>query len=135
MDNISNKRIVIDIDDTLSVTYNGDYKNSIPVIPVVETLRKYKDAGYIITLFSARNMRTHNRDIGKINVHTLPLIMDFLKKYDIPYDEIIMGKPWAGKGGFYVDDRAIRPSEFVTLSEDEINTLLDKEKEFAKENV
>ncbi|HFM3195463.1 TPA: capsular biosynthesis protein, partial [Escherichia coli] len=46
---------------------------------------------------------------------------------NIPYDEIIVGKPWCGTNGFYVDDKAIRPSEFISLSETEIAELLDKE--------
>jgi capsule biosynthesis phosphatase len=75
-------------------------------------------------------MRTYNRNIGEINVHTLPIILDFLNKYEIPYDEVIVGKPWCGFGGFYVDDKAIRPSEFVGLTELEINELLKKETNF-----
>ena len=45
----------------------------------------------------------------------------------MPYDDIVIGKPWCGFEGFYVDDKAIRPSEFSTLSYEEICTLLQKE--------
>ena len=51
--------------------------------------------------------------IGKINANTLPLILDWLAQHEIPYDEIHVGKPWCGTEGFYVDDKAVRPSEFL----------------------
>ena len=73
-------------------------------------------------------MRTHDGNIGKINIHTLPLIIEWLDRYNVPYDEVIVGKPWCGHDGFYIDDRAIRPSEFAALSHDEINALIAKEK-------
>ena len=39
-----------------------------------------------------------------------------------------MGKPWCGHEGFYVDDKAIRPSEFLALSRAEITELLNFKK-------
>ena len=62
--------------------------------------------------------------VGKINANTLPLIIDWLKKHDVPYDEIYTAKPWCGEHGFYIDDRAIRPEEFVRLSYFEICALI-----------
>jgi capsule biosynthesis phosphatase len=70
-------------------------------------------------------MRTHENNVGKITAHTVPIIIEWLQKHDIPYDEIFVGKPWCGHEGFYVDDRAIRPDEFVRMSKSEIDTLLD----------
>jgi capsule biosynthesis phosphatase len=69
-------------------------------------------------------MRTYDNSIGKINIHTLPIILDWLKCHDVPFDELYVGKPWCGTEGFYVDDRAIRPSEFVRLSAEEIDQLI-----------
>ena len=129
MNDVSNKKLVIDLDDTISKTYNGDYDNSEPIKSVVEKIKEYKKLGYDIVIYSSRNMRTYNRNIGEINVHTLPKMIKFLDKYSIPYDEIIVGKPWCGKGGFYVDDKAIRPSEFISMNEDEIKQILKKEQD------
>ncbi len=132
MSDITNKKIVIDLDDTISITENGNYSESIPNLQVVEKLKEYKELGYDIVIHSSRNMRTYNNNIGEINVHTLPVVIDFLNKYNIPYDQIIMGKPWAGYGGFYVDDKSIRPSEFVNKTEEEIIDLLNKETSFVR---
>jgi len=120
--------LVIDLDGTLTVD-GGDvnYADRAPNTAVVERLRAYKADGFRIAIYTARNMRTHANSIGLINAETLPVIIDWLKRHDIPYDEIHVGKPWPGEDGFYVDDRAIRPSEFVALSRAEILALLKSE--------
>jgi len=76
---------------------------------------------------TSRNMRTYEGNIGKINKHTLPTILEWLEKYNVPFDEVVVGKPWCGHEGFYVDDKSIRPSEFNALSYEEIQDLLEKE--------
>ena len=122
------KRLVIDLDDTISRTKNGDYENSRPEIKVISKIKEYKEKGFEIVIFSSRNMRTYKNNVGKINIHTLPNIINWLTKHDVPFDEVIVGKPWCGFEGFYVDDKAIRPSEFVDKSYDEIVNLLNAEK-------
>jgi len=118
------KRLVLDIDDTLCFTSAGDYANARPNNAVISALRRYQDEGFEIVLHSARNMRTYAGNLGKINVHTLPVLIAWLKRHQVPYDEIIMGKPWCGTDGFYVDDKAIRPDEFTRLSYAEIKVLI-----------
>lgn len=130
MPDISSPKIVIDLDNTISKTFNGNYKEAVPVNSVVDMLREYKKRGYEIIIYSSRNMRTYQGNIGKINIHTLPIVLDFIKKYDIPCDQVIMGKPWCGFDGFYVDDKAIRPSEFIKYTEQEIKNILQKETDF-----
>ena len=118
------KRIIMDLDDTVSITHNGDYENSTPIASVVDKLREYSNQGFEIVFHSSRNMRTHSGNIGKINIYTLPNIIRWLDLHEIPYDEVYVGKPWCGFEGFYVDDKAIRPAEFVELSYDEIINLI-----------
>lgn len=119
------KKIVIDLDDTISHNEPGlPYADLTPCEPVVEALRRYRQAGFQIAIHTARNMRTFEGNLGKINAHTLPVISDWLDRHNIPYDEIFVGKPWCGNGGFYVDDKAIRPDEFARLSLDEIYALI-----------
>ena len=120
------KKLVIDIDNTLCKTNNGDYVNSTLIIPVIEKLRQYKSIGFEIILHTSRNMRTYNGNIGKINSNTIPILVDWLKN-NIPYDELIVGKPWCGFDGFYVDDRAIRPSEFINNDLEQITSILKNE--------
>ena len=118
------KRLIIDLDDTICQTSNGDYHNSEPVAEVIQKIREYKALGFEIAINTSRNMRTYAGNTGKITANTLTVILDWLAKHEVPYDEIYIGKPWCGMERFYVDDRAIRPNEFVNLSYDEIKQLL-----------
>ena len=123
------KRLVVDLDDTLTKN-NPDlsYSDKEPNLPLIEKLREYKSEGFDILIQTARNMRTYQGAVGKINANTLPIIIEWLKKHDVPYDEIYVGKPWCGTEGFYIDDRAVRPSEFLSLSIKEINKLIETHK-------
>jgi capsule biosynthesis phosphatase len=121
------KNLIIDLDGTLTIDSEASYENKPINIQVLKQLKKYKDNGFKITIQTSRNMRTYEGNIGKINVHTLPTIIEWLEKHNVPYDEIIVGKPWCGFDGFYIDDKAIRPSEFVSKSYEEIKELLAKE--------
>ncbi|WP_305464488.1 HAD-IIIC family phosphatase [Photobacterium leiognathi] len=122
------KKLIVDLDGTLTQANTSDYENVKPYLDVIEQLRTYKKNGFEIVISTARNMRTFNGNVGKINIHTLPTITKWLEQHNVPYDEIIVGKPWCGHEGFYMNDRAIRPSEFVKLSLEEINDLIAKEK-------
>ncbi|MEO8626533.1 MAG: capsular biosynthesis protein [Betaproteobacteria bacterium] len=123
-------RIVIDVDMTLCgpKPKGGTYLDCPPRADVIATLRRFQAQGYYVIVQSARQMRTYASNVGEINVHTLPVLIEWLQKYDVPHDEIIVGKPWCGHEGFYVDDRAIRPSEFTSMSAQEIQALLAHEK-------
>lgn len=122
------KRLVFDLDGTLTLDDPSvPYAERAPNAAVVEKLRAYRAEGFEIAICSARNMRTYAGDVGKINANTLPVILAWLARHDIPYDEIHVGKPWCGTEGFYVDDKAVRPSEFLALSHAEIHALLAKE--------
>lgn len=122
------KRLVIDLDGTITEAETSDYVNVVPNQKVVQRIVEYKQKGFEIVIHTARNMRTYEGNVGKINIHTLPGVLAWLDKHKIPYDEVIVGKPWCGFEGFYVDDKSIRPSEFASMSEEQIQALLDKEK-------
>jgi capsule biosynthesis phosphatase len=119
--------LVIDVDGTLCPIKLAEerYENLVPHARVVGRLREWRDAGYRIVLYTSRNMRTFKGNLGLINKHTAPELIDWLERWDVPFDEIHFGKPWAGDDGFYVDDRAIRPDEFVTHTAEELRTLVD----------
>lgn len=121
--------LVVDLDHTLTMISELDYDNKPVNKKVVEKLVEYKNKGYEIIINTSRNMRTYKGDVSRINKYTLPSIVNWLEKNNIPYDGVVVGKPWCGHDGFYIDDRAIRPSEFVSHNEFEIKELLKKELE------
>ncbi len=118
------KRIVIDLDNALCTT-EGDYASARPEQAVIAKLREYRALGFEVVIHTSRNMRTFKGNVGKINVHTLPIILQWLNEHQVPFDEVVVGKPWCGTEGFYVDDRAIRPDEFARLTPDEVRKLVD----------
>lgn len=122
------KRLIVDLDGTLTQADTRDYANVSPREEVVAMLQHYRTQGFEIVISTARNMRTFEGNVGKINAHTLPVIIAWLDKHQVPYDEILVGKPWCGHEGFYIDDRALRPGEFSRLSYQEILALIESDK-------
>jgi len=127
-----NKIIILDVDQTIAMKKTNEMTYA--DVGVVESVKlrmlELKEQGYWIILSSSRNMLTYEGNLGKIIKHTAPVMIDWLDKHNIPYDEIHFGKPWCGLDGFYVDDRAIRPREFTTLSLDEIAELIERDRDF-----
>jgi capsule biosynthesis phosphatase len=124
------KVIVIDVDGTLAGRRRPgqSYDDVVAVPSVVLKIRSLKKQGYWIILYTSRNMRTYDGNIGRIMRHTAPVLTEWLARHEIPYDELHFGKPWCGHDGFYVDDRAIRPREFVTLDLAQIEDIFRRDR-------
>lgn len=125
---------ICDIDGTLCPIKGRDecYEDIVPYLDMVERLRYYQENGAKIVLFTSRNMNSYGGNIGLINKNTAKILLAWLEKWDIPFDEIIYGKPWPGKKGFYVDDRTVRPDEFLTHSAEELNKLCEQSRKRLK---
>ena len=50
------KRLIMDLDNTITLTEDGDYKNAKPIASVIEKLKEYKAQGFEIIISSSRNM-------------------------------------------------------------------------------
>ena len=105
-----------DIDGTLCPIKKKEeeYIDLVPYGEMIAKLREYKEGGAKIVLFTSRNMNSYGGNIGLINANTAKILLKWLEKWEIPYDEIIYGKPWPGHKGFYV---------FVKYSVDELNEI------------
>ena len=125
-----NKVLVCDVDGTIAHIKSDkqeDYSELKPVKKVIDRLINLKLEGWHIIISTARNMRTYDGDLDAINENMLPTLIKWLNKHKVPYDEIHIGKPWCGYEGFYIDDKTIRPREFIDLSNSEIRELLKKD--------
>ena len=122
------KCLVMDVDGTLCETRRPDqeYADVAPIPEVVERLHEYRAEGFYVIISTARQMRTHNGNVGLLTARTAKTLIEWLERHDVPYDELHVGKPWSGNGGFYVDDKAVRPDEFVSKSYEEILALVEK---------
>ena len=120
-------KLIVDLDGTICPIKRREdsYSDLVPYRDMVEKLREYKNDGFTIVIYTSRNMKTFEGNLGKINVHTARMTMDWLDKWEIPYDEILFGKPWPGEKGFYIDDRAIRPDEFMKYTFDELEEIVE----------
>ena len=119
---------IFDVDGTLCPIKQKDerYEDLIPYPEMVAKIREYKEQGAKIVLLTSRNMNSFSGNIGLINAHTAKTLLEWLDRWEIPYDEIIYGKPWPGFRGFYVDDRTVRPDEFLHCSVDEMDEICKK---------
>ena len=100
------KRFCFDLDNTL-VTYPrifGDYSTVEPIHKNIEYLKFLKENGNYIIIYTARRMKTHKGNIGGIIADVGKITLDTLERFNIPYDEILFGKPHAD---FYIDDLAV----------------------------
>lgn len=119
---------IFDIDGTICPIKKKDesYEDLVPFQAIVDKIREYKKGGAKIILFTSRNMNSYQNNLGLINANTAKVILQWLDKWDIPYDEIYYGKPWPGHRGYYVDDRTVRPDEFLKYTEEELNAICSK---------
>lgn len=120
---------VFDIDGTICPIKkkNEKYEDLIPYSDVVERIRSYRASGAKIILFTSRNMNSYQGNLGLINANTAKILLKWLEKWDIPYDEILYGKPWPGHFGFYVDDRSVRPREFMEHSPEALTEICKRD--------
>jgi len=104
-DNIIKKRICFDLDNTL-VTFPkipNDYASVEPIKKNIQYLKFLKSLGHTIIIYTARRMRTHKGNVSAVIQDIGKITFDTLQRFDIPYDEIYFGKPYAD---FYIDDIA-----------------------------
>jgi len=107
--------LIVDIDNTLCVKgKDAEYEECQPIERACAALKRAHLKGIYIILFTARNMRTFNGNLGLINKHTTPILVKWLAKYSIPYDEIYFGKPWGAGGVYYVDDLNLSLDDFMS---------------------
>ncbi len=119
------KVLVVDIDGTLCPvkTAEQNYADLPANEELVSHLRQLHGEGWRIILNSARGMQTYDGNSGQIAQQVLPILLAWLERHNIPHDEIHMAKPWPGRNGFYIDDRTVRPREFVSHSLEELEAI------------
>ncbi len=118
--NHTKRVIVCDLDNTITIEKSGvPYSEKEPNHKVIEKLREYKLKGYEIIINTSRRMKTHNNNEAKALAEVGEATLAWLKRFDVPFDGLKFGKPFA-ENGFIIDDKAIRPSEFLDFEEEKI---------------
>ena len=117
MNIISNMRICIDLDGVICQIKNkpeNDYSTLQPVVGAAQKVQALKNAGHYIIIYTARRMKTHKGNLGKVVSEIGYLTIDWLNRHQIPYDEIYFGKPWAD---IYIDDNAMRFTNWFEIED------------------
>lgn len=146
---IQKQRICFDLDNTL-VTYPKvakDYTTVEPIQKNIDFLKYLRNFGHTIIIYTARRMKTHEGNAGSAMADVGKITFDTLAKFDIPYDEIYFGKPYAHvyiddmalnafddleKGtGYYMD--SISPRDFNNLQQNSIETITKKSNDLSGE--
>ena len=106
-------KIILDLDGVLcEIDVEKEYIDRKVNNKVVKATKNAIGEGFDVTIFSARNMRTYEGNIDKINKHTRPIIESWLKKNKVIHQDLVLGKVWNGPKGFYVDDNNLHPEEY-----------------------
>lgn len=113
-------RICIDLDGVICELRKKDekYEDLMPINEAINKIKELKNNNHYIIIYTARRMKTHNANIAKVVADIGKTTLDWLEKYDIPYDEIIFGKPWAN---IYIDDNAYRFDNWENIKGDASN--------------
>jgi capsule biosynthesis phosphatase len=120
------KRICIDLDGVIAgfKKEGQTYADVLPIEGAVEKVKSLKDEGHYIILYTARHMKTCEGNTGLVVKRVGKITLDWLDKYEIGYDEIYFGKPWAD---IYIDDNAFRFSNWDEISDDGSSLPLSNE--------
>lgn len=126
----SEKALVVDVDGTLCpIKQPGEnYADMMPEPRMLARIRALHAEGWHIILHSARGMRSNEGNVGRIGKNVAPVMLAWLAEHDIPFDELHLAKPWPGRQGFYIDDRSIRPREFLEHSFEELEALVERDR-------
>ena len=100
-------KICVDLDGTICETKSEgqSYKDVKPLENAVETLEFLKQRGYYIVINTARNMRTCENNLGRVIANQGKIVIEWLEKYCIPYDELLFGKPHVD---VFIDDKGMK---------------------------
>jgi capsule biosynthesis phosphatase len=113
-------RIAIDIDGTLChFRADGEGYGDVKPLPgAAERMRSLKEAGHELVLLTARHMKTCGGNVGLVVQRQGLVLLEWLERYGIPYDEIWFGKPHAD---VYIDDNGFRFKAWSQIEPDGSN--------------
>lgn len=106
------KRIVFDIDDTISFTTSRDWENATPNLPLITKINKLFYDGWEIYLVTARgniSCKTRTEAFEKYG----DILIKWLKEHNVKYHVLSFQKELAT---YYVDDKGITPEDFLNLN-------------------
>ena len=122
------KTIMIDIDATLCKAPRGDdgvykYDIAVPITETIEKTREIYNQGHQIILFTARGMKTFDGNVNEIEKFHRPILKKWLKENNVPYHDLIFGKPFY-LNYYLVDDRNLSINQYINNNIDDYDNIL-----------
>lgn len=126
-------KICIDLDGTIcEVRKDGQtYAEVRPLPGAIEKIKALKKAGHYVIILTARHWKTCKGNVGLILARQGLTTFEWLKKHNIPFDEIHFGKPHAD---IYIDDNAVRFIDWEEINDDGSNLPKSSETALRGEN-
>ena len=106
------KIFLFDLDNTLCTTKKNYYKNSKPIKKMIDRVNLLKNKGHIIKIFTSRYMGRNNENYKFVKKKYYKETIEFLNKWEIEFDELILGKP---SYDFFIDFKFFNFKEKKTL--------------------
>jgi len=99
-------KICVDLDGTIArnKTEDQSYEEVEPLPLASASLNNLKSKGVYIIIYTARNMGTCDNNLGRVIARQAGLVTEWLEKHDIPYDELLFGKP---NVDYFIDDKGL----------------------------
>lgn len=121
MAELSKLVLVVDLDKTLCTKKLPDesYADVKPICDMIDAVNTLHKNGSEVIIESARNMLTQSNNEAKVIKNIGLTTLKWLNDNNVEYDGIKFGKPI---GSCYIDDKALRPKEFLSI----YNSLEDK---------
>jgi capsule biosynthesis phosphatase len=107
------KILFVDLDNTICISEkNVSYEEQKVDLDIVMAIKKAINRNFNIVINTSRGVRTFKGNEIEIKKYIEPTITNWLKEKKIPYSSLLVGKPWCGYDGWYVDDRALTLNQF-----------------------
>ncbi len=95
--------ICFDLDNVICTTIGKNYKKAKPKKKVINLINELYEDNYEIRIFTARFMGRNKDDIYKAKKQGFKLTSKQLKKWNVKYHKLILGKP---SYDLFIDDKA-----------------------------
>ena len=101
------KIFMFDLDNTICKTKKNHYKNSFPIKKLINQINQIKKNGHEIKIFTSRYMGRNYENSKLVKKKFYKETLKQLKKWDIEFDSLIMGKP---SYDYHIDDKSYNSS-------------------------
>jgi capsule biosynthesis phosphatase len=107
-------RICVDLDGTIAANKiaGEEYGDVSPIPGAIRVLTRLRDEGAYIIIHTARGMGTCNNNLGRVISKEAWSTVEWLKKWEVPYDELLFGKP---NVDYFIDDKGVRFIDWDTI--------------------